>query len=103
MSRTVLWSTVAIAVLGAFYLFCGFYTLQPVGALPEGMTAVVWRAEGEPFFNSPDGLCLERTGQVSLICRAMALGKAPKDRILLRLSYMRLAYLASTGGREFDR
>lgn len=86
-----------------FYFFCGFYTVQPIGALPEGRTAIVWRASGEPFFDSADALCLERTGSVSLMCRAMAMGEAPTDRIILRLPYMHFAYTMSTGGREFDR
>jgi len=30
------------------------------------------------------------------------MGKAPTERILLRLPYMRWAYLASTGGRDFE-
>ncbi len=86
-----------------FRVFCGLYTIQPIGALPEGRTIVVWRAEGEPFFNSPDALCLERMEGVSLLCRMAALGQAPTDRIIVRLPYMHWAYAASTGGREFDR
>jgi hypothetical protein len=93
--------TMAIAVL--FYVFCGFYTVQPIGALPDGATAVVWRESGEPFFNSADALCLERVGGVSLMCRAMAMGQAPTDRIIMRLPYQEWAYTASTGGKEFER
>jgi hypothetical protein len=92
---------VTIAVLA--YLNLGLYTIQPIGALPEGGTAIVWRHSGEPFFNSADALCLERMGGVSLMCRGMAMGQAPTERILLRLPYMRWAYLMSTDGREFDR
>jgi hypothetical protein len=93
--------TMAIAVL--FYVFCGFYTVQPIGALPDGATAVVWRESGEPFFNSADALCLDRVGGVSLLCRAMAMGQAPTDRIIMRLPYQEWAYTASTGGKEFER
>ncbi len=91
------------AFLALFYVFCGFYTVQPIGALPEGSTAIVWRDSGEPFFNSADALCLERTGSVSLMCRGMAMGRAPIDRIIVRLPYMHFAYTMSTGGKEFDR
>jgi hypothetical protein len=98
------WTGIGLAVSGvAFYVFCGFYTVQPIGALPEGGTAIVWRATGEPFFNSPDALCLERMGGVSLLCRGMAMAQAPTDRIILRLPYQEWAYSASTGGRAFDR
>lgn len=91
------------AFLALFYTFCGFYTVQPIGALPDGATAIVWRESGEPFFNSADALCLERTGSVSLMCRGMAMGQAPTERIILRLPYMHFAYTMSTGGKEFDR
>ncbi len=76
------------AFLALFYAFCGFYTVQPIGALPDGATAIVWRESGEPFFNSADALCLERTGGVSLMCRGMAMGQAPTERIILRLPYL---------------
>ena len=97
--------TVAVATVTGvlFYIFCGFYTVQPIGALPDGATAVVWRATGEPFFNSADALCLERMGGVSLLCRGMAMAQAPTDRIIARLPYQRWAYLRSTCGQEFDR
>ena len=87
----------------AFYFFCGFYTVQPIGSLPEGGTAIVWRASGEPFFNSPDALCLETMGGVSLMCRGMAMAQAPLDRIIIRLPYQDWAYKASTDGQTFDR
>lgn len=91
------------AFLALFYTFCGLYTVQPIGALPGGATAVVWRNSGEPFFNSADALCLERTGGVSLMCRGMAMAQAPTDRIILRLPYMGFAYTMSTGGQEFEK
>jgi hypothetical protein len=94
-----------LAAMVGFYTFLGLYSVQPIGALPEpdGATAIVWREGGEPFFNSADALCLERMGGVSLLCRGMAMGQAPIDRFVLRLPYMRWAYLASTGGQEFGR
>ncbi len=95
---------IAILVLLVFAASqVGVYTVQPIGALPEGITLVVWRSSGTPFFDSPDALCLRAQDGVSLLCRAMALGYAPKDRIILRLPYMEWAYLASTGGKSFER
>jgi hypothetical protein len=91
------------AAVVACYFFLGFYTIQPIGALPEGKTILVRRASGEPFFNSPDGTCLRRLGEVSILCRLQAMRDAPLERILLRLPYSRFAYLRSTGGAEFDR
>jgi hypothetical protein len=46
---------------------------------------------------------LTRTDGVSLLCRGIAMGQAPKDRIVLRLPYQQWADLRSTGGRQFDR
>lgn len=98
------WTGVGAATsAAAFYFLCGFYSMQPIGALPDGATAIVWRDSGEPFFNSADALCLERVGGVSLMCRGMAISQAPLDRIILRLPYQEWAYTASTGGQTFDR
>jgi len=82
----------------------GVFTIQPIGALPEGITFVYHSKGSEmPFFSSPDGLCLGSMGGVSLLCRGMAMGSLEElaDRILFRLPYSRWAYLRSTGGREF--
>jgi hypothetical protein len=81
----------------------GFYTVQPIGALPEGITLIVWRISDEPIFNSPDAVCLKLQEGVSLLCRGLAMAQAPVDRIILRLPYMDWAYLKSTGGQAFDR
>jgi hypothetical protein len=81
----------------------GFYSIQPIGAIPEGTTWLVWRAKGERFFNSADRVCLDRLGSVSLFSRAIALGQAAKERIIVRLSYWEYAYRQSIGGRELER
>jgi len=104
MKRVAWWTLAIVTIVAVFVLWqMGVYTVQPLGALPDGKTLIVWRAEGEPFFDSPDGRCLRRTGGVSLLCRLAALRAAPADRIVLRLPYQRWAYLRSTGGQEFDR
>jgi hypothetical protein len=90
-----------LAVMG--YMFLGFYSIQPLGAVPDGQTWLVMRSDDEPFFESADGRCLRRLGSVSLLTRGVALGQAPSDRILIRLPYWRFAYLQSTGGQEFNR
>lgn len=92
-----------IGLMAVAFLKTGFYTVQPLGVLPEGITLFVWRAPGEPFFNSPDATCLRVQDGVSLLCRLAAFQVAPIDRIILRLPYQEWAYLASTGGASFDR
>lgn len=83
----------------------GVFTIQPIGALPEGVTVIYHSRNPEmSFFSSPDGLCLESTGGVSLLCRGMAIA-ALEDlvgRIMFRLPYSHWAYLRSTGGLEFN-
>ncbi|CRE89205.1 Uncharacterised protein [Yersinia enterocolitica] len=80
------------------------FSIQPVGALPDGVTVVMWRKDDLGIFESPDGICLRRVGSVSILCRAMAMGNiADKDEIIFRLPYIEQAYLLSTDGRKFDR
>lgn len=85
-NATVTLLIVVVSLIG-FYLLFGFYSIQPIGALPEGRTLVVWRASGEPFFNSPDAICLDRMGYVSLMCRGMAMGQGPIHRIVAIILY----------------
>jgi hypothetical protein len=92
-----------VVATGMFGTQVGFYSIQPIGVVPEGTTWLVWRATGEPFFNSADRVCLDRLGSVSLLSRAIALGQAPKDRVVFKLSYWEYAYKQSIGGRELDR
>ena len=84
----------------------GVFTIQPIGALPDGITFIFHSRGSEmPFFSSPDGLCLETQGSFSLFCRAGAISAASElaDRIIIRLPYSHWAYLRSTGGYEFDQ
>ncbi|MEN9937695.1 MAG: hypothetical protein RLZZ387_4274 [Chloroflexota bacterium] len=96
-------TALVVALLIAVGSQLGVYTIQPIGAVPEGRTVIIWRGAGEPLFNSADAECLRIQQGVSLLCRGLALGRAPVDRILLRLPYSEWAYLVSTGGQSFDR
>lgn len=102
-NKNKIWLLIApVAFVVLFYSFCGFYSVPPIGALPTGGTAIVWRENDEPFFNSPDAQCLESMGGVSLLCRAMAMGQAPTDRILLRLPYFEWAYSNSVNQKTIN-
>ena len=68
---------ILIVAIGIFATQVGFYTIQPIGALPEGSTWLVWRSSGDPFFNSADAVCLKAHGNVSLFTRGSALAQAP--------------------------
>ena len=88
-----------------FLLRPGVFTVQPIGAIPDGVTFIYHSRGLElPLFSSPDGLCLQMQGSVNLLCRGAALAGVVEltDRILVRLPYSHWAYLQSTGGLEFD-
>lgn len=100
----MLWRILGFLLLILMGTFMGFYTVPPIGALPEGKTLLVFRDPlTQQFFDSPDALCLRATGELTLLCRGMALAKGPIDKIVLRLPYWDFAYTMSTGGRKFDR
>lgn len=97
---------ITILILVVLFLIVrpGVFTIQPIGALPEGITVVYHSRSSEmPFFSSPDGLCLESMGGVSLLCRGAALASMEvlSERIVFRFPYSHWAYLKSTGGLEF--
>lgn len=107
-NRKVLYVLVGLAgllVLIWIVVRPGVFTIQPIGAVPEGITIIYHSRNPEmPFFSSPDGLCLEIQGSVTLLCRATAIGAVEDiaDRIIFRLPYIHWAYLRSTGGMEFN-
>lgn len=81
-----------------------FFVIPPVGAIPEGRTVVILRLRNTQFIDSPDAMCQRIQGGVSLLCRAFAMGSALNNsKILFRLPYMDWLYLASTGGKRYDR
>jgi len=89
-----------------FYFCFGFFVIQPVGAIPKGITILYFRlGTSIDFIESPDGLA-EKAGGVSLLSRAMAMGtfmKARGNYIIIRLPYMHFLYLISTGGKEYGQ
>jgi hypothetical protein len=83
----------------------GIFTIQPIGAIPEGVTFIYHsRNPDMPFFASPDGLCLKIQGSVSLLCRIAGLSVVEElsNRIIIKLPYSHWAYMRSTGGVEFE-
>ena len=99
--------TIILLLVVTWVLFRpGVFTIQPIGALPEGVTLIYHSRSSEmPLFSSPDGLCLQTQGSVSLLCRLVAMSVVEEltDRVLLKLPYSHWAYLRSTGGLEFER
>ena len=106
-SRSVSLFVLAGVLLGLWVLIRpGVFIVQPIGAIPDGITFVYHSRNQEmSFFSSPDGLCLKIQGSVNLLCRAAGIAAIEElsDRIIFRLPYSRWAYLRSTGGIEFEQ
>lgn len=97
-----------VAGLLGFYLLFGFFIIQPIGAVPEGVTIFYFRAGlNLEFIDSADAFSMRvMNGQVSLFSRALALGTVGKHldgRVILRLPYSETLYSISTNGKMLDR
>ncbi len=86
-------SAVTLAViLGVWLGGVRVLVIQPVGAIPNGVTAIVINIRGLNFIDSPDAFC-SRQGQPSLLCRGMTAARvAAEGTILLRLPYSQTLY-----------
>ena len=84
--------------------FVTLLAVQPIGAIPDGVTAVIWRTDKTKFIDSADAICKREFGKVNLLCRGATLAAlARRDEPLLRLPYSKALYSWSTGGAEYDR
>ncbi|HMT20139.1 MAG TPA: hypothetical protein PKE20_02650 [Promineifilum sp.] len=108
-TRGCLIAPLALLILLAVVWFLvrpGVFTVQPIGAIPGGVT-IIYHSRGPqmPLFSSPDGICLEIQGSVTLFCRMAAFAAVEEitDRIIVRLPYIEMAYLISTGGSSFEQ
>ena len=102
--------TTIILVLICFaflYSYIGLFVIQPIGAIPDGVTIVYKRwGTSIDFVESPDGLSKKIRGNVSLLTRMIALSsfmKSRKDDILFRLPYFESLYLITTDGEEYSK
>ncbi|MDL0009129.1 hypothetical protein NVR49_21335 [Enterobacter roggenkampii] len=105
MKKYIFLIFILVLVVGGFIIkSMTVFSVQPIGAMPEGTTLLIWKKGDMPFFESPDGMCIRKQGYVSLMCRTIALGAAiDEDSIVMRLPYIKSAYLLSTGNKEFDK
>ncbi len=105
-SKALIWIIIVLVLISLIWLVVrpGIFVIQPIGALPDGVTFIYHSRNPEmPFISSPDGLCLEFQGSVTLLCRmgGITAGVELLDRKIIKLPYMRWMYLRSTGGAEF--
>ncbi len=103
--RRWLWSLLALVAFGIFaYTQLTIFVIQPIGAVPEGRTIVMWRVGKLKFIDSADAACVREMGGVNLLCRGgMLAGVANNSDIIVRLPYSETLYLISTGGKTYDR
>jgi len=102
--KTTITLTLLVIVLVIVYTQVTVFVIPPIGALPEGKTLVIGRLNKTKFIDSPDAMCERIQGGVSLLCRAIVIGKViESSKILLRLPYSSWLYGMSTGGRQYDR
>lgn len=94
---------VLLMLFGVFsWATTSLVAVQPIGAIPDGVTLWVWRSGQMNFFDSPDAICNRASGGVSLLCRGIVLGTM-RDRVIARLPYSETIYLWSTGGRTYGQ
>jgi hypothetical protein len=101
---------IALAIIGLLALLAytqfTIFVVQPLGAIPEGRTVIIWRRQKTKFIDSADAVCQREMGGVSLLCRGAVLGGIvgkDGDGILLRLPYSDALYLISTGGVTYNK
>lgn len=103
--KTGLFIGIILALCVCIYAFTGFFVVQPIGSIPDGVT--VWYIRtgvNLDFIESPDGF-LQKHGDVTLLGRAMVLStvyEQIEDKIILKLPYQHWMYKISTGGVEYE-
>jgi hypothetical protein len=89
-----------------FRLFFGIFVIQPIGAIPDGVTIIYLRTGlNLPFISSADGLLEESGLGVSILGRAVMLSKLAEpisDKTWFRFDYSEKLYLWSTNGKKYD-
>jgi len=101
---------IIIAILLIIFVYCSFglFVVQPIGAVPDGVTVLYWRlGTNLPFISSADGLLDKDGGGVCLLGRGIMLGGiinklSSSHRIIVRLPYSSTLYLISTGGVTYS-
>lgn len=75
MKYLILAVGLTVWLFAAYSQLC-LFVVQPIGAIPEGRTLLLWRKSSKlNFVDSADGFCQRERNGVSLLCRAAALGR----------------------------
>jgi len=96
-----------ISITIFFRLCCGIFVIQPIGAIPNGVTIVYWRAGlNLPFIASADGLLNDSDSKISLLGRGLILANLSEPilkRKIFKFGYSETLYLWSTGGKKYEK
>lgn len=94
-----------ISLFSLAYFKLTFFVIQPIGALPEGKTLLIWQKEKMNFIDSSDAICERETGKVNLFCRGIITANivSKKEDIIIGFPYISFLYSISTNGREYSR
>lgn len=108
MKRVIVFFCAFFVVIGVLSILTvkkiTIFTVQPIGSIPDGISIVMWKKGDEPFFNSPDAICMKIQGGVSLLCRGMAINRYFDEKnVIYRMKYKEYFYLKSTDGKKYDR
>ncbi|MCC6920139.1 MAG: hypothetical protein IT548_13125 [Alphaproteobacteria bacterium] len=92
-----------VSLVAAWAIGVRVFVIQPIGAIPDGATLVIYGAPGLDFIDSADAFCDRKQGGVSLLCRGVVIGGVAKNStVLVRLPYMSGLYWL-TGAPDVDR
>jgi len=100
MKKALIALVILVVILITTYTQLTLFVIQPIGALPDGVTLVILRGNKLNFFDSADAFSEREIGGVSLLCRLGILGGIAKNAtILIRLPYSKTLYEISTNGK----
>ncbi len=89
-------SWIGVAVFAAYLAGVRVIVIQPLNALPDGGTAIVWGVKGYRLIDSADAKCIRDEGAVDVYCRIAVLKDvAENGNVLLRLPYSILLFRLS--------
>ncbi|MGV2103978.1 hypothetical protein [Rhizobium sp. 21-4511-3d] len=84
----VVFGVAILAVGAAWAAGVRIVVVQPIGAVPDGLTVLVTGLPGLNLIDSPDAICQRKQGGVSLFCRGVTAGAIAKNgHIIARLPY----------------
>jgi len=107
MKKFVSFVLFVIILIVLFRVFLGIFVIQPIGAVPEGLTIIYWRfGLNIPFIASVDGLLEDSGTGVSLLGRGIMFAGITKpimEKEIMRIKYSETLYLWSTGGKIYSK